>query len=47
MINFAMFNLVIMGKKNIFIKPEIKEVFIQKLKIDKIDKNKIDECFYN
>ena len=35
------------GKKNIFIKPEIKEVFIQKLKIDKIDKNKIDECFYN
>ena len=35
------------GKKNIFIKPENKEVFIQKLKIDKIDKNKIDECCYN
>ena len=35
------------GKKNIFIKPEIKEIFIQKLKIDKIDKNKIDNCEYN
>ena len=34
------------GKKNIFIKPEIKEIFLQKLKIDKIDRNKIENCYY-
>ena len=30
------------GKKNIFIKPETKEIFIQKLKIDKNSNNKIE-----
>ena len=35
------------GKKNIYIKPVNKEIFIQKLKIDKNEKNNRDNLIYN
>ena len=35
------------GKKNIFIKPEMKEIFMQKLKIDNSDKNENNNFYCN